>query len=210
MKKVMGVRLGALTGVMMCAIVAPANAATTGFTLLINGNTNVPTMTLTNDSTLAQLIRFTLTIGNTTRNYDSVTNTSPPPGGSFTLNSPDTNSSGGVRSDVIDIAFTGFDPAEQFSWDADFDIDNGNTNENYRTVLFNNGTADNAVATAFFLGGSSVALTLPDGNATATSFTFSASEVSAVPLPAALSLMLLGLGTFGGLRVVSRNRGTPV
>lgn len=178
-----------------------AHSATTGFTLNISGDTNVPTLQLTNDSTSALLTGFNLSIGNTAFNFDAAYFVVPGTVDRWTLVSPDANDGGVTRTDLLQFTFAGFDPGEVFQFRADVDRDSSNTTENYRTVLFNNGSAPNAVATAFFSDGKTLMATFPDASATQTSFTISASQgVGVVPLPAGLPLLLAGLGTLALIR----------
>ena len=172
-----------------------AHAATVGFTLNLSGNNNVPTLVLTNNSTSALLTDFSLTIGDTSKNFDSVDDTVAPLGGSFVSSVPDANDGGGSRADTIEIEFSGFDPTEFAQWTSDVDKDTANTIQNYEIVLFNNGALANSVATATFGDGTILALTLDDRDVALTSHSFTAASV--VPIPAAAWLFgsaLLGLG----------------
>ncbi|WP_425404390.1 VPLPA-CTERM sorting domain-containing protein [Hwanghaeella sp.] len=201
--------LAALTLGAMASLPAQAAVVTPplGFDLTLSGNTNVPTFTLVNTSAAGQqLTGFTFTIGNVSRHFDFVNSLSNPAGGTSTLNSPDSVDNG-ARSDTIDLTFTGFDAGESVSFAADVDLDPSfNSTQDYRNVFFNNGTALNSVATAFFAFGTSVSLTLPDNPVNQSSYSFSASNgVSAVPLPAALPLLVAGLA---GLGILSRRRKT--
>lgn len=184
-------RLGVAGVGVMAACAGSASAATVGFTLVISGAANTPSMLLTNDSDSALLTGFSLTIGDTDYNFDAFNSLpSNPAGGTAVGNTPDTNNLGAIRSDLIDISYTGFNPGETSSWIVDVDVDSDNTVEDYRTVLFNNGSVANAVATALFSGGGVLSLTLSDGGVSQPSYTFSASSVlSEVPLPAALPML---------------------
>lgn len=191
-------------------VAAPAQAATVpttlGFDLSFAGNTNVPTFTLVNTSDAGnELVQFTFTIGNTTRHFDFVSPLSNPAGGTSTLNTPDTVNDG-VRSDTISINFTGFDAGESISFAADIDVDpTSNVVQDFRNVFFNNGSALNSVATAFYAVGESVSFTLPDNPQ---SLQFSASTtINAVPLPAALPMLAAGLV---GLGLLARRRKNTV
>ena len=194
-------RLTALAATLMLSGGA-ASAATTGFTLAISGNFNTPTLTLTNISTTALLTEFSMTIGNTSRNFDYVFNINAPTVDSITQTAGD-NANNGARTDDFAFAFTGFGPGESANWQVDVDTDNANTTLDYRTVFFNNGAAANSVISALFSDGRTVALTLPDGS-NDPSYTFTAAtQVSAVPVPAALPLLATALGALG---LASRRR----
>jgi len=196
--------LGALSlGVIMSSSAQAAVVPTTlGFDLSFAGDTNVPTFTLVNTSDPGnQLVGFTFTIGDESRHFDFVDPLSNPTGGTATLNSPDSVNNG-LRGDVIDITFTGFDAGETVSFKADIDTDPANNVvQNFQNVFFNNGSALNSVATAVYAIGESVSFTLPDNPQ---SLNFSASTtINAVPLPAALPLFAVGLA---GLGALSRRR----
>lgn len=178
-----------------------ANATVIGLDLVIGGNTNTPTFLVTNTSDMFDLTDFTFTIGDTSRNFDFIFEEVSHPGGSFTLSSPD-NINEGLRSDLIDITFTDFNPGETSEFGTDIDLGLDNSFENYRTVFLNNGALPNSIATALFSNGSSLALELPDVDIQLGMrfLTFSASQnVSAVPLPAALPMMASVIGLFGFL-----------
>ena len=186
-----------------------------GFNLTINGNTNVPTFTLTNQSTTAQITDYSVTIGNTDFNFDGVTAQSFTTGsGTATLVTPDASDSGGIRADLIDFNFTGFDAGEVFQHNGDVDVDNSNTIQDYRTTMFNNGAALNSVITVGFIDDGIVGelvLEMPDDtNGVQPSYTFSArgnidtgQGGGTVPEPGALALFGIGLL---GLGVAARRR----
>ena len=210
------------------ASVAAGNAAaatvTASFDFTISGNTNVPTLLLSNTSTGDfRIAGLSLTVGHSQRGWDYVQSLVAPDGGTATLNTPDAVN-GGARSPVIDIDFSGFEATESATWVADLDGVNSNTTYNYRNSLFNNGAEVNAVLTVDFedfgtaLAGVSpfsIGFALPDGSSTQTSYTFSGERSftidngppNGVPEPGALSLVAAGLL---GLQWTARRRRTAV
>lgn len=196
----------AAVGIAALGIAAASHAQVTGYTLVLSGSTNIPTFQLTNNSDPGlTLTAFTVTIGNTAFNYDGVQGVVLGSLGSATLITPDTNTSGGVRSDTVEYTFTGFDPGEAFQFEVDVDVDTNNTTEDYRTVLFNNGAAPNAVVTVSFDNGSVLSQTMPDASPNLTAFTFA--QTSAVgAAPEAGTLALLGLGSLPIAGAVIRRR----
>ena len=144
-------------GATLAAVVAggfgTAEAFPFGYQFKISGDPNEPDFTLTNISDSASLIGFSLTIGDTTRNWDSVhsfttINTSGAPLTASLLSPDQVND--GIRSDQIQMGFTGFDRGDSFTFSGDIDLDNSDTVEDYRTVLFSNGPSDNAVLSVTF------------------------------------------------------------
>ena len=201
-KKLLAISVLATSMAFFTAAANVAQAGLIGFTLVISGDTNVPTMSWTNNSTTAKITSIDITIGDTGYNYDFAQNIIDPSGGSSTLITPDTVNGGGVRSDHANFTYTGFDPGETASFDLDIDIDSADSVEDYRTVLFNNGGAANAVATVAFMDGSSMGslmLTLPDGADDLSSYTFRA-EANDIPEPGTLALFGLGLAGLGFAR----------
>lgn len=178
-----------------------ANATTVGFDLVISGSNNVPTFTITNQSDAGiTLDTFNITIGLLSRNFDYIRNVAAPAGGTANVTNGDATN-GGTRFDFLEIDYTDFDMGETVSFIADIDQDTGNTTRNYENTLFNNGTAPNSVATATFSNNFVLQLTLDDRSTTPTSHLFSAREdITPVPLPAGLPLLLTGLGAFAFAR----------
>jgi hypothetical protein len=148
--------------------------------LTLSDNTNVPTFTLKNTGTLA-IDEFTFTIGDTTRNFDSVEVVDIQPGGLITIDQPDTGDDG-VRSDAIGLRFTSFDPGEEAVWRADVDPDNANVGQDFTQVFYNNGAAPNSVATVTFADDSELQFTLDDRPAGAIPQTFTAGTGGGVTL----------------------------
>lgn len=142
---------------MLCApgMLGTALGAPIGYQFTISGDPNEPDFKLTNTSQSASLVGFSLTIGDTTRNWDSVhsftiSDISGAPLTPF-LASPD-QMNDGLRSDEVRIGFTGFNRGDSFAFAGDIDLGNANTPEDYRTVLFSNGPSENAVLSVVFSG----------------------------------------------------------
>src|SRR5687768_5640325 len=83
------------------------------FTVKIEGDTNVPTIVVTNNSPNLEITRFDFTIGNTAKNFDGDTqDVTHPPGGNASRMQP----LAGFRSDVVSFALSGFGPGKTFSF----------------------------------------------------------------------------------------------
>jgi hypothetical protein len=121
---------------------------------------DMPYMQLMNTSPAgsnAEIQRFSITIGdlaNNAHHYDWVKMVDFSPGITWQFVMPDT-ANGGVRSDAIDIIFTGFTPGKLIRFQTDIDNDQGAVDvfTDYRQVLFDLGgttTTDNALVTTVF------------------------------------------------------------
>ena len=137
------------------------------FTVKIVGDTDVPTISVTNNSPNLEITRFEFTIGDTAKNFDGSeeTVTAPPgAGGAASRISP----VGATRSDVVRFDLTNFGPGETFSFKIDIDTDGstaGSTDvQNFNNVFFNNGAALNSVATVY-AGAASATRTLDENPA---------------------------------------------
>jgi hypothetical protein len=105
----------------------------------------------------AEITRFSLTIGdlaNNAQHFDWTKVIDHSPGITWQFVMPDT-ANGGVRSDAIDILFTGFTPGKLVRFQTDIDNDQGAVDlfTDYRAVLFDlggNNSSDNAIAKAHF------------------------------------------------------------
>lgn len=105
----------------------------------------------------AQITRMSITIGdlfNNVHHFDWVNLFDYSPGITWQYVMPD-QANGGVRSDAIDIIFSGFGPGKFVRMQADIDRDLGNMEmlADYRTVIFDlNGpsSADNALVSVHF------------------------------------------------------------
>lgn len=209
-------------GAALAASASAALADTAGFTLDItapNGNAviDTPIFTLRNISQTASLTSFSLMFNPNPNNIDRVTNFTrlddKPIQLNWTIVTPDA-SDGGVRSDGVQMTFTGFearDPDEGLKFSLDFDPDSGSSTPiDFRTILWNNGALNNAVLTVGFSDGQSFTQTLPDSDPSQREFHFSGqTAVSAVPEPATWAMMILGLGGVGAA-LRNRRRLAPV
>jgi hypothetical protein len=119
---------------------------------------DMPYMQLMNTSpSNAEIQRFSITIGDITNNahhFDWARIIDHSPGITWQFVMPDTVN-GGVRSDAIDILFTGFTPGKLVRFQTDIDNDQGNVDifTDYRQVLFDlggNTVTDNAFVTTHF------------------------------------------------------------
>ena len=143
------------------ASIARADVSDLLFTVKIEGDTNVPTIVVTNNSPNLEITRFDFTIGNTAKNFDGSEQTvTAPPGGSAVRALP----LGATRSDVVTFGLSNFGPGETFSFKIDIDTDGSNDVQNFNNVFFNNGSAPNSVATVY-AGAASATRTLDDNPA---------------------------------------------
>ena len=146
----------------MAGVPAASGQTEVPFTVEFSGNVNVPTIRVVNRSRL-EITRFQMTVGDISRNWDFVSGFSFSGGGSVLSQSPD-QVNDGDRSFSIILNLSGFGPGNAVTMQADLDrFGAGNTGEDYRTVLFNNGTAPNCVVTVTTLDGATETMTLPDG-----------------------------------------------
>lgn len=160
---------GALSALGLVAAAA-ANPSDLLFTVRIEGDGNVPTIYVTNNSPTLEITRFEFTIGDTSKNFDGTTTAmTAPPGGTATKVLPIVVGPTNFRSDVLAVNLTGFGPGKTFSVQVDLDQDASppDTGENFATVFFNNGSAPNSVARVY-AGAASASRTLPDNPATYT------------------------------------------
>ncbi len=143
------------------------------FTLTLSGPGDLPAFEFVNRSRLT-VNRLRITVGDTTRTFDSVTGITTTMGSVITQTPSTTN--GVDNSQTIDLALSGFGPGAKLNFTADINLlANSPSIQNFRTVMFNNGTAANAVVTVDTQDGQTETLTLPN-NATdpnAPSYTFS-------------------------------------
>ena len=181
-------------------LVTTTSASTIGYEFNIGGSGNIPTLTLENLSTTLNIVEFSITIGHTGYNYDTVGDQSGSAFDSFSLDFGD-DSNGGNRTDSLLFSFSGFDPGEIFSFITDIDIDSDNSVENYYSVLFNNGDlVDNALISVTFSDTTELSDYLSDGingpNKLTQTITMG---TSSVPEPTTMLLFSLGLLGFAGV-----------
>ncbi len=204
------------TMVVIGALVAgSASAASVGFEL--NGHVkqrNFAKFALTNTSTDAEIVGMSLTIGKKSFNFDRVRTNAD-------IIKGDTRN-GGKRFNEIALAFSAFEAGESTNFRVDIDRDRGKNREraDYRRVLFRNGKAKNAMVTVTFSDGSVLSSFLTEkGNGVTTRLAnggkyrnvaaaslelpIEVAQLTPVPLPAALPLMLAGLA---GLGLMARRR----
>jgi hypothetical protein len=174
-------------------------AAHAGFKLTIaesdDFGANAPVLTLENTSATERLDTFSLSIGDTAYNFDRITapDDADAPLAEATIAQGDFPD-GGERVDTLELQFPADELAagSSISWLVDIDLDGGDSSEDFRTVLFNNGSGvANAVAAAVYGDDSEQRITLADGPGDLASYTF------ATPLPAALPLFAGGLAGIG-------------
>jgi hypothetical protein len=183
---------------------------------------DMPYMQLMNTSPPGtdQIVRFSITVGDLFTNvhhYDWIKVVDASPGLTWAIVMPD-GDNGGVRTDAIDVLFTGFTTGKFFRFQTDIDNDVGNTDmfTDYRTVLFDmNGSnvTDNALVTVQFQQSPGLPLAvasdfLPDypfleptnvgiqfgpcGPDAVKTFT-AAGSAFVIPEPGTIGLMILGL-----------------
>ncbi len=205
------------------AVAVPAaQAATVGFEL--NGHAkkrDYGKFSLVNTSTDADISSMTLTIGKTSYNFDIV---KAGRNSSMSLTKGDKRN-GKRRFDDIAMSFDKFAAGESLRFRMDIDKDRGKRKNkaDYSKVLFNNGKARNAQISVTFSNGEVLTTFLDDQSkltrrldtgvmreVASAEMELIPSEigdvigrVSAVPLPAALPLMLGGLF---GLGLIGRRR----
>jgi len=120
----------------------------------INGNFDTPVASLTNTTTggIARISSFTLTIGDTSKNFDFISGQAGGVTGPLTY-TPDT-AQANLRADSVSVTFSNFDPNETLVVKFDIDDDalpNSQPLLDFRTVLFNNGPAENAKISVNFI-----------------------------------------------------------
>jgi len=185
---------------LFCVLATTASAATIGYKFEISDNVdkkNVPTMTLENTSDTAEILNFSLTIGNTSFLYDFVETVVSPVGLGYAtkmeIGLRGTAINDGKGPEFIDFDFQNFSPLKKFLFTVDVDLaSDKHSLAIYDTVLFNNGSFDNAVVSVGFSNGQTLSGSLPD---VANSIKYTFAQTSSVPIPA--TAWLLGSGIVG-------------
>jgi hypothetical protein len=196
-----------LAAAILCS--TSANAVSIGYKLVIDGSgpngLDTPTFTLTNQSGSATIVNMMFSIGEISYNFDFASNINGPAGGSVTFNMPDL-ANGGLRSNIIDVDFSGFDPSEAVNFSVDIDPDSSDGTVNFKSIFFNNPGSQNSMLFVSFSGGSYLTTTIPDYSGPASNiFTFLGSQElvgtgpieSAVPIPGTLAIVAAGLVGIG-------------
>lgn len=186
------------TALVLGGLALPAQASI--ISVDIDGSTtglrNVPQFTITNIGAPGSesLSAFSFTIGDTAFNFDFYRN----PSGDLadtTFNEPflgGTFNQDGVGYDFFSLSGD-LAPGESLTFEVDVDPDSSSLGVivDFTNIFFDNGAAPNSIATAVFSNGATRSYELPDGLSNTPSFQI------AVPVPAALPLMLGGIAAFG-------------
>ena len=180
---------------------------------LANPATSIFRLQNTSPDSSAEITGMHVTIGDTAYNFDLLTGFSAliDTGAPIvsTLVTPDLVQDG-IRADEFELSFTGFGQGDRFQFQADLDLDNINTPEDFRSIYFNNGPAPNAVVSVSFVSGAEsgiLSLTLPDDPLINDPqvFNYSVSgQTQAVPVSTSLALIGLGLASISYKRVRSK------
>ncbi len=196
------------------------NAAMKSQHVLMVERTN-PYIELRNTGTEdAQITNLTMSIGDTSKNFDWASFVQASPGVTFTVQAPDAIA-GSVKSDTVVISFTGFDPGEFVRFRVGLSPDSANASAimDYRTVLFqmngSNTSNNSTVGVRFQSSGGSEILSrqMPDfvntnpftstnlnslnticGMDSIVPFTFTDQGVIPPPIPEPSTFVLLGIG----------------
>ncbi|MEM1361737.1 MAG: VPLPA-CTERM sorting domain-containing protein [Pseudomonadota bacterium] len=181
-------------------------AATSGFSVIVAGSFNTPTIDITNESDAADLTSFSLFLGSTELGIDFVAGLgiNEPLGGSATLVFGD-NANDDVRTNGFEISFVDFSPMESVNVGIDIDelASPISTSENYLEAF---GILDGfapAIVTAHFSDGAVASASFADAVQTASAsyrLEGSARVAAPVPVPASLPLLAIGLAGLAGMR----------
>jgi hypothetical protein len=141
------------------------------------GGNDTPRLILANKSETLEVTRMVFTVGDTSRAFDaaSIVLGSTTAGVRGTIVTPD-EVQDGIRSESVEVTFTGLTPGRSVSIATDLDRNNANTTEDFTRVFFNNGDMPNSTVRVEFSDGRFLTQTLPDGSAPGNTFVFSQSE----------------------------------
>jgi hypothetical protein len=181
--------------VLLIALVVPfaSRASVIGYSLSVGpggGGNNTPRLILTNTSDSAGISRFVFTIGDSDYNFDIVAPVGgeTTPGVAPTLVTPD-GVNDGIRSQFLEVSFTGLVPTRQASFATDVDAGTSNITLDFTTIFFNNGALPNASVLVEFGSAGSLSMVLPDGSAPGSLFTFA--QTTDVPEPSTATLFVV-------------------
>ncbi|MFK8024650.1 MAG: TolB family protein [Ilumatobacter sp.] len=151
----------------LVAVTAAASSSEVGYRLTI-GPEDVGQFTLLNESANAQIVEIEFRIGDTRFFFDSVAGFDPLIDTNApivaTVVRPDPNIQGDLLQpddDLYEIAFTGFDPLDEFEFFADVDFD-GTNSFVADVVYFGNGAQPNGSVTVTFSTGEQLTQTFPE------------------------------------------------
>ena len=209
------------------------NAAMKSQHVLMVQRTN-PYIELRNTGTEdAQITHLTMSIGDTSKNFDWASFVQASPGVTFTVQSPDAIA-GSIKSDTVTISFAGFDPGDFVRFRVGLSPDNSSASSivDYRNTLFqmngSNTSNNSTVGVRFESSSGSEVLSrlMPDfvntnrftstnlnsldticGMDSILPFTFTDQGVIPPPIPEPSTFVLLGIGLVGLFAQRWRRRG---
>ncbi len=183
---------------------AHANSITAPFQLYIHGTPDLPVFVLTNTSSDKDITRLEISIGSADHEFDVAWKMFGSPGIIEKLIVPDSKQ-GDVTSDRVEYLFSGFDPGYKFSFKADISGKTPGVTDDFRHILFNNGTEQNAVVTVTFDDGTSVQQDILDAYPDGHRFLVSKGSPQVAPLPMSVWGGIAMLGALGAAHW-ARNR----
>ncbi len=194
--------------VLVCAIAgsrAQADTVDTAYSLTVYGDGDTPVFSLQNTSSDLKITGIEITIGSPNHEFDLSWTLWSSPSIQAVLLRPD-DKQGDVTSDAVEYLFDGFIPGAMFIFETDIDPLVSGASIDYRTILFNNGSAPNAYITVEFENGLSLEQIMPNAPASAHRFILDQSYTTVAPLPSAAMGGAALIGALGAVRWVRRRR----